>query len=40
VILNGFKSAFLPYPERISLIKQTLKELGEIEAELKTQMAD
>jgi len=37
VILNGFKSAFLPYKERVRLINDTLKEFDEIEqAELKT----
>ena len=39
VILNGFKSAFVPYKERVRLINQTLKEFDEIEeAELKTKM--
>lgn len=39
VILNGFKSAFLPYKERVRLINQTLKELDDIEeAELKTKV--
>ena len=39
VILNGFKSAFLPYKERVRLINQTLKELDEIEeSELKTRV--
>jgi len=39
VILNGFKSAFAPYKERVRLINQTLKEFDEIEeAELKTKM--
>jgi len=37
VILNGFKSAFIPYKERARLINQTLKEIEDIEeAELKT----
>lgn len=39
VILNGFKSAFLPYKERVRLINQTLKEFEEIEeTELKTKI--
>ncbi len=39
VILNGFKSAFLPYKERVRLINQTLNEFDEIEeAELKTKL--
>ncbi len=39
VILNGFKSAFVPYKERVRLINQTLKEFEEIEeAELKTKI--
>lgn len=39
VILNGFKSAFVPYKERVRLINQTLKEFDEIEeAELKTRV--
>ncbi|PKN78326.1 MAG: adenosine deaminase [Candidatus Cloacimonetes bacterium HGW-Cloacimonetes-1] len=39
VILNGFKSAFLPYKERVRLINDTLKEIEEIEeAELKTKI--
>jgi adenosine deaminase len=39
VILNGFKSAFLPYKERVRLINQTLGELDEIEeSELKTKV--
>jgi len=39
VILNGFKSAFLPYKERVRLINDTLKEFEEIEeAELKTKV--
>jgi adenosine deaminase len=39
VILNGFKSAFLPYKERVRLINQTLKEFEEIEeSELKTKV--
>ena len=39
VILNGFKSAFIPYKERVRLINQTLKEFEEIEeAELKTKI--
>ena len=37
VILNGFKSAFLPYKERVRLINETLCELEELEKdELKT----
>ncbi|MDD3632235.1 MAG: adenosine deaminase [Candidatus Cloacimonetes bacterium] len=37
VILNGFKSAFLPYKERVRLINETLRELEELEKdELKT----
>ncbi|HOZ91688.1 adenosine deaminase [Candidatus Syntrophosphaera thermopropionivorans] len=37
VILNGFKSAFLPYKERVRLINETLRELEELEkSELKT----
>ncbi|MCB5272049.1 MAG: adenosine deaminase [Candidatus Cloacimonetes bacterium] len=32
VILNGFKSAFLPYQEGVDLLNKTLKELDEIEA--------
>lgn len=39
VILNGCKSAFLPYQEGVDLINQTLKELDEIETELKTKLA-
>ncbi len=31
VILNGFKSAFIPYKERVRLINSILKELEEIE---------
>ena len=39
LILNGFKSAFLPYKERVRLINQTLKEIDEIEEqELKTKV--
>lgn len=39
VILNGFKSAFLPYKERVRLINTTLKEIEDIEeAELKTKV--
>ena len=39
VILNGFKSAFMPYKERVRLINQTLKEIEDIEeAELKTKI--
>ncbi len=39
VILNGFKSAFLPYKERVRLINETLKEFDEIEeSELKTKI--
>ena len=39
VILNGFKSAFLPYKERVRLINQTLKEIEDIEeAELKSKV--
>lgn len=39
VILNGFKSAFLPYKERVRLINTTLKEIEDIEeAELKTKI--
>lgn len=39
VILNGFKSSFLPYKERVRLINQTLRELDEIEdSELKTRV--
>ncbi|HOZ00732.1 MAG TPA: adenosine deaminase [Candidatus Syntrophosphaera sp.] len=39
VILNGFKSAFLPYKERVRLINDTLRELEEIEEnELKTKV--
>lgn len=39
VILNGFKSAFLPYKERVRLINETLKEFEEIEeSELKTKV--
>ncbi|MCB5266178.1 MAG: adenosine deaminase [Candidatus Cloacimonetes bacterium] len=33
VILNGFKSAFLPYQEGVDLINQTLKELDKIETD-------
>ena len=37
VILNGFKSAFLPYKERVRLINSILREFDEIEqSELKT----
>ena len=37
VTLNGFKSAFLPYKERVRLINETLRELEELEkSELKT----
>lgn len=40
VILNGFKSAFIPYKERVRLINQILDEFEKIEeAELKTKMA-
>ncbi|MDY0127340.1 MAG: adenosine deaminase [Candidatus Cloacimonadaceae bacterium] len=36
VILNGFKSAFMPYKERMNLIEQAMKEMDKIqEAELK-----
>ncbi|HOY85387.1 MAG: adenosine deaminase [Candidatus Cloacimonetes bacterium] len=39
VILNGFKSAFIPYKERVRLINSILKELEEIEEnELKTKV--
>lgn len=39
VILNGFKSAFMPYKERVRLINHTLREIEEIEeAELKTKV--
>ncbi len=39
VILNGFKSAFVPYKERVRLINDTLREFEEIEeAELKTKV--
>ncbi|MCB5267595.1 MAG: adenosine deaminase [Candidatus Cloacimonetes bacterium] len=39
VILNGFKSAFMPYKERVRLINQTLKDIEDIEeAELKTKI--
>lgn len=39
VILNGFKSAFLPYKERVRLINETLQEFEEIEeSELKTKV--
>ncbi len=39
VILNGFKSAFLPYKERVRLINETLREFDEIEEqELKTRV--
>ncbi len=39
VILNGFKSAFLPYKDRVRLINTTLKEIEDIEeAELKTKV--
>ena len=39
VILNGFKSAFVPYKERVRLINSILKELDEIEEnELKTKV--
>ncbi len=39
VILNGFKSAFLPYKERVRLINDTLREFDEIEeTELKTRV--
>jgi len=39
IILNGFKSAFLPYKERVRLINQILKEIDEIEEqELKTRV--
>jgi len=39
VILNGFKSAFLPYKDRVRLINTTLKEIEDIEeAELKTKI--
>ncbi|HQP33490.1 MAG TPA: adenosine deaminase, partial [Candidatus Cloacimonas sp.] len=39
IILNGFKSAFLPYKERVRLINQILKEFDDIEEqELKTRV--
>ncbi|MDD2331319.1 MAG: adenosine deaminase [Candidatus Cloacimonetes bacterium] len=39
VILNGFKSAFVPYKERVKLINETLREFEEIEEhELKTKI--
>ncbi len=39
VILNGFKSAFIPYKERVRLINEILKELDEIEeSEIKTKV--
>jgi len=39
VLLNGFKSAFIPYKERVRLINSILKELDEIEEdELKTKI--
>ncbi|HOD18468.1 MAG TPA: adenosine deaminase [Candidatus Cloacimonadota bacterium] len=39
IILNGFKSAFLPYKERVKLINQILTEIDEMEeAELKTKV--
>lgn len=31
IILNGFKSAFLPYPQKVRLIRRVLKELEQIE---------
>jgi len=31
IIINGFKSAFLPYKEKVKLINQALKELEELE---------
>ena len=39
VILNGFKSAFIPHKEKMSLIHQILKELSEIEEEFTTKKA-
>ncbi len=39
IILNGFKSAFIPYKERVRLINKILKEIDELEeAELKTKI--
>lgn len=39
VILNGFKSAFIPYKERVRLINTVLRELEEIELnEIKTKV--
>jgi len=39
IILNGFKSAFIPYKERVRLINQILQEIDELEeAELKTKV--
>ncbi len=39
IILNGFKSAFIPYKERVRLINQILTEIDDLEeAELKTKI--
>jgi adenosine deaminase len=39
IILNGFKSAFIPYKERVRLINKILAEIDELEeAELKTKV--
>lgn len=39
IILNGFKSAFIPYKERVRMINQILAEIDELEeAELKTKV--
>jgi hypothetical protein len=39
LVLNGFKSAFIPYKQRARLINETLKEFDRIEEEeLKTRI--
>ncbi len=39
IILNGFKSAFLPYKEKVRMVNDALKEIDEIElTELKTKV--
>ncbi len=39
IILNGFKSAFLPYKEKVRMVNDALKEIDDIElAELKTKV--
>jgi hypothetical protein len=39
IILNGFKSAFIPYKDRVRLINKILAEIDDLEeAELKTRV--